>query len=122
MKILNLTQHCATPEQAAAGVVDLPANAKAIVSALLTFDKIPTAVEILERANEIAATAEDYDYKAVMIGGAPWFMSAVENALALREIAAYYAFSVRESVEKVIGGKVVKTNVFRHAGFVPSIF
>lgn len=38
--ILNITQHPATPEQIAAGVVDLPADKRAALCSLLTFDAL----------------------------------------------------------------------------------
>ena len=54
-----------------------------------------------------------------MIGGAPWLMSSIENALRDHRITPIYAFSVRESAEQVQpDGSVRKVNIFRHAGFV----
>lgn len=52
--ILNLTQHTATPEQITAGVTDLPAAQQAQLHALLTFDDLPTAADIADRAAAIA--------------------------------------------------------------------
>ena len=54
-----------------------------------------------------------------MIGGAPFFMSALERALLDVGITPLYAFSIRESVEKAAeDGTVTKINVFKHVGFV----
>lgn len=116
-RILNLTQHPSTADQKAAGVYDLVDTTK--LKALLTFDTLPTYDEIVDRAIAIALIACEENVDDVMIGGAPYLMSALEEQLKLHSISPMYAFSVRESVEKVQDdGTVVKTNVFRHGGFV----
>lgn len=127
---LNLTQHRCTPDQTAAGVLDLPDDARAEVSALLTFDDLPTRQEIEARAADLAdiaafgdaRTDDDTDavrYDRVMIGGAPWLMSALEAALRDQGLTPVYAFSRRESVDTVQSdGTVRKVAVFRHAGWV----
>ena len=128
MTILNLTQHPATPEQIAAGVVDLPASERAMVGKLLTFETLPEAGEVFDRAYALAAAASESlgalgveVFGQVMIGGAPWLMAALETALRDSGIEPLYAFSVRESAEQVqADGTVRKVNVFRHAGFVPA--
>lgn len=117
--ILNLTQHVATPEQIAAGVVDLDAVKRSQLQKLLTFDTIPSVLDITSRALEIAEIAKAENCKTAMIGGAPFLMSALENALDIAQIKAVYAFSQRVSVESVTSdGTVTKTNVFKHVGFV----
>ncbi len=126
--ILNLTQHPATSEQIAVGVVDLPADERAVVSKLLTFETLPVAGEVFDRAYALAAAASESLGRAgvevfgqCMIGGAPWLMSALETALRDAGIEALYAFSLRESVEQPqADGTVRKVNIFRHAGFVPA--
>lgn len=127
--ILNLTQHAATAEQQQAGVVDLPPNARAWLQQALTFEDLPTQTMLNTRAEAIAAFAieqgilsgvfdEEIGFGQVMIGGAPFFMRHLEDALAARRLQALYAFSQRVSVEKVVDGTVVKTAEFRHEGFV----
>lgn len=126
--IINLTQHPASPEQIAAGVVDLPAAQRALLSQSLTVDTLPTRQEITDRCANIAALAvhngigaDDCDPHPpqAMIGGAPWMMRALEDSLADVGVAPVYAFSVRESVENPQpDGSIRKVNVFRHAGFV----
>lgn len=120
--ILNLTQHPATSEQAAAGVVDLPADQRATLIDRLTVDALPTAGEIEARCADIAmlaALASESHQNAAMIGGAPWMMARLEAALRDQGIDPVYAFSVRASVEQTqADGSVRKVNVFRHAGFV----
>jgi len=121
--ILNLTQHAATPEQIAAGVVDLRVAKRAALCELLTFDSLPNreAIDAAAEAISLLANSElpEEDGQSAMIGGAPWLMAALETALAEQRITPVYAFSVRESVEQVQpDGSVRKINIFRHTGFV----
>ena len=115
--IVNLTQHAATKEQKQAGVVD--SNYPDVISTILTFNTIPSREEMLKRANDIVLLALISDAPKAMIGGAPFFMAILENALIDAGITPLYAFSKRESVETTLeDGSVVKTNVFKHLGFV----
>ena len=127
--IVNLTQHTATPEQVAQGVVDLNDEVRNALVAALTFDDLPTLAEIEDAADVVAELAcqngiagDDGDSPwpgAAMIGGAPFLMAPREAALRSRGIEPVYAFSRRESVESIKpDGSVIKTNVFRHVGFV----
>jgi len=121
MKILNLTQHAATPEQIAAGVVNLPADVRAEVSRLLTFEELPDYDEVRCRAWHLANIVREHvgSGDAVMLGGAPYLMGPLETNMRAIQVRAVYAFSRRESVEQVQpDGSVRKVNVFRHAGFV----
>ena len=118
MTILNFTQHAATAEQVAAGVIDLMQHDLASLKALLNFVGLPTADEIYERAYAIAALAENLFAESVMIGGAPFLMPVLQKALQMRGITVLYAFSERVSIEKIVDGVVVKTNEFKHIGFV----
>ena len=132
MVILNLTQHPATPDQAAAGVSDPLSGFKAAIVSALNFNSLPDSADIMARAQALATIAtamadelvssglmgDNHAYQA-MIGGAPYLMGALERALITRGIFPVYAFSQRESVEEVqADGSVRKNNVFRHAGFV----
>jgi hypothetical protein len=127
--IINLTQHPASAEQVCAGVVDLPTAQHSMLVQQLTVDTLPTRQEISDRCANIAALAvhnglagddaDDPHPQAAMIGGAPWMMRALEDALLDMGVPSVYAFSVRESVEQSQpDGSVRKINVFRHAGFV----
>lgn len=121
VKIINMTQHDPTPEQIEAGVVDLPKEIREKVKELLSFDEIPTPVEMMRNANslaKIAATYTEDGQRYVMIGGAPWFMSTLEDALRRWGVQPIYAFSRRESVEKHVDGEVIKTSIFKHLGFI----
>ena len=115
--ILNCTQHVATADQATLGVVE-PADKKA-VQRLLTFQDLPTATLLLERANALAEIAQTSGMTSAMVGGAGYFMPYLERALMSKGITPLHAFTVREVVETVkADGSVEKTAVFKHAGFV----
>ena len=116
-KIIKLTQHTATAEQSAEGVFE-PKD-KTAVQQLLTFEDLPKKEDILARAEALANIAEAEGATSAMVGGAPYLMGALENALKERGIQPLYAFSIRESVEETLPtGEVIKKNVFRHLGFV----
>lgn len=126
--ILNLTQHAATAEQRAGGVVDLQGERLDALKDALTFDELPSAKEIRQRAEYIAELAshnglgeggEAAHITRAMIGGAPFFMSTLELALDAVGIEPLYAFSRREVVEEAdTDGSVRKVAIFRHLGFV----
>jgi hypothetical protein len=109
---INLTQHNATTEQ---GCTE--PQPKKTVQELLTFDVLPNRKEIQHRAINLAIIAKSHGATEAMIGGAPFLMPALEQALIARGIQPLYAFSRREVVEEE-GGK--KTVIFRHIGFVPA--
>lgn len=123
--ILNLTQHPATPEQVAQGVIDLSPALREDLSRLLTVDELPTLAQVRERCAAIAALMHsshaDETPTSAMIGGAPWMMQPLADALRQAGVASVLAaFSRRESVESIdASGAVKKTAVFRHVGFVP---
>ena len=119
--ILNLTQHPASQEQLAAGVVDLDGPLHDELISALTFERLPSRQDVADAAERIARLTAGINPHEAMIGGAPWLMAPLEEALFGRGISPLYAFSVRESVEVVQpDGSVRKTAVFRHAGFVPA--
>lgn len=114
--ILNLTQHVASVEQEKIGVFE-PSN-KDEVRKWLNFDEIPDVYGISVSAKQLAEIAEkelkSWSIKYVMIGGAPFLMSMLENQLNKRDIIPLYAFSKRVVEEK----DGVKKSVFKHLGFV----
>jgi len=129
--ILNLTQHSASDEQIAEGVVNVPSECRERLTTLLTFDTLPSQEEIMARAEKLAEYAfrilrdsgDVLNGTEVMIGGAPFFMGPLTNALAECGLKAVFAFSRRESVETVIRhgdgtSQTRKSAVFRHLGFV----
>lgn len=117
MKTLNLTQHVANPSQIEEGVVE-PEN-KDAVRELLTFHDLPPRSEVRERAAKLAQMAVEAGAEKAMIGGAPFLMHPLHEALEAVGVEPVYAFSRRESVEQVADdGSVTKKSVFRHLGFV----
>ena len=118
MEILNLTQHKATPDQEKAGVRNLEGDKLEKLKELLNFKGIPTDYVLWDRASKIAALAEQEGAKSVMIGGALYFMSWLENALLRRGINIKYSFSIRESQDvHMDDGTVRKEQLFKHIGF-----
>ena len=113
-QIINLTQHKASAEQVKDGVVDLEDSE--ILKDFLTFRTKPSSEGIKYRAKAIAMFA--VGSKKAMIGGAPYLMAPLEKALQRQGITPVYAFSQRVSEEKEIDGKIIKTQVFKHLGFV----
>lgn len=121
--IVNLTQHAASADQLAAGVVDLSPGDRALVAGWLTFGECPAADDIGWRAECIADVADPGDAPApphaAMIGGAPWLMGPLAAALRSKGIAPVFAFSARESVDVAQpDGSIHKTAIFRHRGWV----
>jgi hypothetical protein len=85
----------------------------------LTFEELPSRLDIEAAAEGIATIAAGMEYDAAMIGGAPWLMPALEEALRRYGVKPMYAFSRREVVEVAQeDGGVKKTAVFKHVGFV----
>ena len=124
--IVNLTQHPATPEQIAQGVVDLDPEDRAECARLLTFDDLPTAKDLWVAADQLVELVKSSPASEpgcwVMIGGAPFFMESLATALRRGGYCPVFAFSRRESVEQVqADGSVRKIAVFRHMGFVVGI-
>lgn len=125
MYTLNLTQHDATPDQIVAGVMEPHHKGhKEAIRGLLTFDSPPSREAMRGRAERLAKIAVKYTrgkspVRRAMIGGAPFFMAHLEQALRDYGIMPVYAFSAREVVEEQDeDGAVTKRAVFRHAGWV----
>ena len=125
--ILNITQHAATEEQKAAGVVDMSPVDREMLACVLTFVDIPTSQEIWSKAmglltmavREFNSLGVPEGERVALIGGALWLMEPLAIALRDCDIKPVFSFSQRESAEKTAAdGSVVKTNVFRHVGFV----
>ena len=125
--IINLTQHAASADQIAVGVVDLPQDRQEVLKKLLTFSAPPSPEEIWERARLIAELAPDAPeyYQPnphVMIGGALWLMGPLAEVLQEQGITPLFAFSVRDTEEQTqADGSVRKVAVFRHAGWIPAV-
>lgn len=120
--IINATQHTATTDQKAQGVVDLTDTQRKLLSQLLTFDDLPTISDMKRRAKDInqllCEAAVQQGSIRVMIAGAPFFMPTLQKALQECGFLVLYAFSKRVSEEVEKDGVVTKVNVFKHVGFV----
>jgi hypothetical protein len=116
-RIINLTQHPATPEQIAEGVFEPEDRIE--INRLLTFERRPDRGEVRARASALAEIAAAGGADAAMLGGAPFLMAPLEHALRDHGIVPIYAFSRRESAEvRLADGSVRKTQLFRHEGWV----
>lgn len=121
--IINLTQHKATVEQLAAGVIDFPAETREEISKLLTFEECPTSDDINHRViklmRHVRAAAKEHDTVIVMIGGANFLMPHLYRELTSFGFKPCFAFTKRVSSEHVkADGTVEKTSSFRHVGLV----
>ena len=125
--ILNLTQHNATATQIEAGINDLPVDFQTALKGLLTFPTQYTRADLEYRALQIHELIRDmcgehfgappkHALDGVMIGGMPSFMPVLEATLVSKGIRVGYACTERQSIDKEIDGKVVKTAIFVHAG------
>lgn len=120
--ILNATQHQATPEQLASGIQDLSAEIRAELSKLLTFEELPSAMDLRVRSIQVTGLLLTQGAKPgdkIMIGGAPFFMEELADTLRRTGLVPCYAFSRRESVDQPQpDGSVRKMAVFRHVGLI----
>ncbi len=139
---LNLTQHLATADQAAAGVVNVPDELRVELEKWLT---VPAAdlladdagMRLMARAEALRALAgeawgiisggdpyaEDWcptlAGTRVMIGGLPALQAPLAARLARAGFRPVFAVSDRVSAETTQpGGAVVKVSKFVHLGFV----
>ena len=123
-KIMNLTQHIATPTQKEVGVFDLPDELRSELKELHTWENLPTRMEIAERIYHIKEFCEKLhaefpDVRHAMIGGVPFMNWCWERELKYVDVIPMYAFSRRNTVETPQpDGTVKKTVVFEHLGFV----
>jgi hypothetical protein len=125
--IINLTQHEATADQIAAGVVDLPEGLRRKAKEYLDFADAPEDWEIEERADRLVFIVHafcdsldvDSEGMQVMIGGAGFLMGDLEAMLIQDRLEPVYAFSKRTSVDvPQADGSVRKVSEFRHIRFV----
>jgi hypothetical protein len=119
MSIFNLTQHIASKEQIAAGVVEPDNAVKAQIRELLTFEKPPSQYGMHARAQLLAQIVKQHNCPIAMIGGAPYFMAPLEKWLLATNIVSYYSFSERVVIEVTEpDGSVTKKSSFVHSGWV----
>ena len=134
--ILNLTQHKMTADQYEYNGIKLKEVISEIpeeredyekeLKALLNFHELPTKDTINLRVMQITEFALNHfmgadveNNRYALIGGAPYLTAPLAEMLKKVGITPLYAFSKRESVEVVQpDGSVVKTSVFKHAGYI----
>ena len=134
--IINLTQHKMTGDQYQYNDIKLKeliseipeeqADYENELKTLLNFHELPTRDTINLRVMQITTFALNYfmqgdieNNRYALIGGAPYLTAPLAEALKKVGITPLYAFSKRESVETTQpDGSVVKTSVFKHAGYI----
>lgn len=120
MKILNLTQHNASPEEEFAGVCE-PSN-KRLVQTLLTFTELPSRELLFERAQILAELAVDNEATHAMIDGAPYFMVHLARALNDYGVRPIFSFTKRETEEaRAPDGAIIARVVYNHHGWIDGV-
>ena len=119
MILINLTQHNLTQEQLK-DAVEVGNDVHDEVVKLITFSGLPTTGEIKGNASRLAEICRDMHASHAVIGGAPYFMGPLEQALRRAGIVPLYAFTERVAVEVTNPetGEVTKTSKFNFAGWI----
>ena len=122
MLLINLTQHTLTAEQKQ-GAVEVGNDVRDEVVKLITFNGLPTAGEINGNASRLAEICRDMHASHAVIGGAPYFMGPLEQALRRVGVTPLYAFTERVAVEVTNPetGEVTKTSKFNFAGWIEGV-
>lgn len=122
MILINLTQHNLTQEQLK-DAVEVGNDVRDEVVKLITFNGLPTAGKIKDNASRLAEICRDMHASHAVIGGAPYFMGPLEQALRKAGIVPLYAFTERVAVEVTDPntGEVTKTSKFNFAGWIEGV-
>ncbi len=122
MILINLTQHNLTQEQLK-NAVEVGTDVRDEVIKLITFNGLPTAGEIKDNASRLAEICRDMHASHAVIGGAPYFMGPLEQALRRVGVTPLYAFTERVTVEVTDPntGEVTKTSKFNFAGWIEGV-
>ena len=109
MILINLTQHTLTADQLQ-GAVEVGTDVRDEVVKLITFSRL-------------AEICRDMHASHAVIGGAPYFMGPLEQALRKAGIVPLYAFTERVAVEVTNPetGEVTKTSKFNFAGWIEGV-
>lgn len=123
MKIYNLTQHTATPEQVEAGVVEVSEMQRGVLKAALNFTGVPDMDSIEKSASMMASVMNDLDPDLTgevgfMVGGYPNLMCALVQYAPSYQMLFACSDRVSEEVAQA-DGSVRKVNIFKHLGFIP---
>lgn len=77
---------------------------------------------IRNRVAELVQLVKDEGAFSVMLGGAPFFMGPLANALTEAGVEVVFSFTDRVSVDVTNpDGTVTKTSTFKHLGFVQHV-
>lgn len=127
LRILNLTQHRATPEQVAAGVYDLPEKDRAELQNLLTLTKEDfeapdengirhsNVCKILDKIDKLQEIIEKEKATHVLVGGIPIIVQRLKDIMEeCSNVVMLESFSERVSVDGPDGKKV---STFKHLFF-----
>ena len=122
MILINLTQHNLTQEQLK-DAVEVGTDVRDEVVKLITFNGVPTAGEIKDNASRLAEICRDMHASYAVIGGAPYFMGPLEQALRRVGVTPLYAFTERVAIEVTNPetGEVTKTSKFNFAGWIEGV-
>lgn len=122
MILINLTQHNLTQEQLK-DAVEVGTDVRDEIIKLITFNGLPTAGEIKNNASRLAEICRDMHASHAVIGGAPYFMRPLEQALRRVGVTPLYAFTERVAVEVTNPetGEVTKTSKFNFAGWIEGV-
>jgi hypothetical protein len=91
MRIVNLTKNPATPEQIAAGVVDLQGSSLEILKRFMVIEEPQSETYMQSAAGILASLVVAADAEAALVDGASFFASTLETALKERNIKPMHA-------------------------------
>jgi len=118
MKILNLTLNSSTKEQIDQGVVDLTESDKKLLIECLTFDHMPTYIQMVDKAEIIEDIVKKYNVDAAMIDCKPFFLPILASCLSF-QCQVLYPFYEEEIIEITKeDGRTEKISNCKHIGFV----
>ena len=103
-------------------VADLKEPLNEEVRANLTFHTIPSTERISARANNIARVVYSEGFKAALIDGPPYMVTALLEALEHYGIRVFYCFLNKRLCNFVIDGKSEPKEVIENGGFIPAIY
>lgn len=114
MKIINMTGKPATPEQLEAGVIEPTEAEQAEIRRLLSFDSLPYAEDLRDRALVLSNIAKQYEEcHYAMIDGPTFFIPDFEYAVFEVWKIPVYPFYIRTTLNED-----VSKDKFTHLGFV----
>lgn len=105
-QIFNLCKHTATWEQRKLGVVEPGNEVKHEIRELLTFDELPDALDLEQRAKKLSGIAKLSGCGKALIGGAGFIISVLETYLCWEGIEPVFAWNFRNKGRWEFGGFV----------------